>query len=75
VGIPLDRQATVFESFESSRGGVGLGLTLVQRIVDQHGGWVELDSVEGKGTHVSCYLPHQAKPSGGAPELFELVDS
>lgn len=74
VGIPLNRQAAVFESFESSRGGVGLGLTLVQRIIDRHGGWVELDSVEGQGTHVSCYLPREADPAGAHPELFEVVD-
>lgn len=74
VGIPIDEQATVFESFQSSRGGVGLGLTLVQRIIDQHGGWVELDSVEGQGTHVTCYLPKEADPSGAAPELFAEVE-
>jgi signal transduction histidine kinase len=74
VGIPIERQAAVFESFESSRGGVGLGLTLVQRIIDQHGGWVELDSVEGQGTHVSCYLPKEADPAGAAPELFEVIE-
>lgn len=75
VGIPLAEQATVFESFESSRGGVGLGLTLVQRIIDRHGGWVELDSVEGEGTHVSIYLPREANPAGAPPELFDGGDA
>lgn len=70
VGIPVERQAQVFESFESSRGGVGLGLTLVQRIIEAHGGWVELDSVEQRGTHVTCYLPAQASTSAAHPELF-----
>ena len=74
VGIPLERQAQVFESFESSRGGVGLGLTLVQRIIERHGGWVELDSVEGQGTHVSCYLPREASTQGAHPELFENAE-
>ncbi|MEM7729860.1 MAG: ATP-binding protein, partial [Pseudomonadota bacterium] len=74
VGIPLDKQAAVFESFESSRGGVGLGLTLVQRIIDQHGGWVELDSVEGQGTHVTCYLPRDAGPVGSRQDLFAVVE-
>ena len=73
VGIPLEKQSHVFESFESSRGGVGLGLTLVQRIIERHGGWVELDSVEGQGTHVSCYLPREASTEGAHPELFEAV--
>lgn len=74
VGIPIDRQVSVFESFESSRGGVGLGLTLVQRIIDQHGGWVELNSIEGQGTHVSCYLPRIANTDAGHPELFVVVE-
>ncbi len=71
VGIPSDRQSQVFESFESSRGGAGLGLALVQRFVECHGGWVELESGEGEGTHVTCYLPKEASPTAGHPELFE----
>lgn len=73
VGIPLEKQSAVFESFESSRGGVGLGLTLVERIIDRHGGWVELDSVEGQGTHVICYLPREANTQAAHPELFAVV--
>ena len=71
VGIPTDRQSQVFDSFESSRGGAGLGLALVQRFVERHGGWVELESAEGEGTHVTCYLPDQASTQGAHPELFE----
>ena len=70
VGIPTDRQSQVFDSFESSRGGAGLGLALVQRFVERHGGWVELESVEGEGTHVSCYLPDEASTEAAHPELF-----
>jgi len=71
VGIPTDKQSQVFESFESSRGGAGLGLALVQRFVERHGGWVELESDEGEGTHVTCYLPKEAAVDAGHPELFE----
>lgn len=71
VGIPSDKQSQVFESFESSRGGAGLGLALVQRFVERHGGWVELESDEGQGTHVTCYLPKEAATEAGHPELFE----
>lgn len=69
VGIPSDRQPQVFESFKSSRGGTGLGLALVQRFVEAHGGWVELESEEGEGTLVSCYLPLQAVVDTAHPEL------
>jgi len=68
-GIPSDRQPKVFESFQSSRGGAGLGLALVQRFVERHGGWVELESEEGEGTHVTCYLPREAAINAAHPEL------
>lgn len=70
VGIPTERQPQVFQSFESSRGGAGLGLALVQRFVARHGGWVELESAEDQGTHVTCYLPKEAAIDGAHPELF-----
>jgi signal transduction histidine kinase len=70
VGIPSEKQSQVFESFESSRGGAGLGLALVDRFVERHGGWVELESDEGLGTHVTCYLPAEAAAESGHPELF-----
>ncbi|MGB0907902.1 MAG: ATP-binding protein [Maricaulaceae bacterium] len=69
VGIPSERQPQVFESFKSSRGGTGLGLALVQRFVEAHGGWVELESEEGEGTLVSCYLPLEAVVDSAHPEL------
>ncbi len=69
VGIPSDQQPQVFESFKSSRGGTGLGLALVQRFVDRHGGWVELESEEGEGTHVTFYLPREAAIEGAQSEF------
>lgn len=69
VGIPPEHQPKVFESFQSSRGGAGLGLALVQRFVERHGGWVDLESEEGKGTHVTCYLPRDAIVTNAHPEL------
>ena len=70
VGIPSERQPQVFSSFESSRGGAGLGLALVQRFVQRHGGWVELESEENEGTHVTVYLPKEAATDAAHPELF-----
>ena len=69
VGIPSERQPQVFESFKSSRGGAGLGLALVQRFVEQHGGWVELESEEGHGTHVTFYMPREAATNAAHPEF------
>ncbi len=68
-GIASDVQPTVFESFKSSSGGAGLGLALVQRFVERHGGWVDLESEEGHGTHVTIYLPQTASIENAHPEL------
>ncbi len=69
VGIPSDKQPQVFESFKSTRGGAGLGLSLVQKFVEQHGGWVDLESEEGEGTHVTIYLPKEAATTQAHPEF------
>jgi signal transduction histidine kinase len=39
--------------FTTKRGGLGVGLVLVKRIMERFGGAVTLESREGEGTHVS----------------------
>jgi signal transduction histidine kinase len=41
--------------------GVGLGLSIVQKIIQQHGGSIEVLSEEGFGTAIICYLPFEGK--------------
>ncbi len=56
-GIPPDLQDRVFEpEFSTKPGGLGLGLHLVRRVVEAHGGRVELQSEPGKGTTVRIFL-------------------
>ena len=51
VGIPEKDRQRIFELFYSTKkGGTGLGLPIVQRIVEDHGGEIFLHSTEGKGT-------------------------
>lgn len=57
IGIPSDQQASIFDRFsrvDRSRtrrsGGAGLGLSLVQAIVHQHGGQVQVESTPGSGS-------------------------
>jgi len=58
VGIPEENLSHIFEPFFSTkRNGTGLGLSLSKRIIDAHGGNLELESEEGKGTQVTIRLP------------------
>lgn len=62
AGIPINKQGKIFERFyqiESEHVGSGIGLSLVQRLVDLHHGRIELDSEEGKGSTFSVFLPQE----------------
>ena len=49
-GIPEDIQARIFEPFFSTKEeGIGLGLPIAQRIVEEHGGEIRVESRPGKG--------------------------
>ncbi len=50
--------ARVFEAGFSTKGrGSGVGLTVSQRVIEQHGGRLELDTAPGRGTRVTVALP------------------
>lgn len=70
IGIPAEELSRVFEPFyrvDRSRtkatGGIGLGLSLAQRIIRSHDGTLSLESVEGKGTIARVWLPTASNPS------------
>lgn len=69
-GVSPDDQARVFDPFESSgpSAGAGLGLSLVQRFVSLHGGWVRMESAPGAGTRVTCFLPAEPRQLEIPPE-------
>ena len=57
-GIPPEALPKVFDPFYSTRDdGTGLGLTIVHRIIDQHGGRIDVESVPDAGTKFTLALP------------------
>ncbi|MBI2218878.1 MAG: hypothetical protein HYU51_16455 [Candidatus Rokubacteria bacterium] len=57
-GIPAERLASVFEPFFTTKlQRSGLGLSFARRVVERHGGRVEIDSQVGAGTTVRVVLP------------------
>ena len=62
-GIALEDLKRVTEPFVTTRNvGVGLGLTIVKKIVERHGGRLKIDSLLGRGTTIAMVLPLQAQP-------------
>lgn len=64
IGIPVEMLDQIFEPFTQvdrsirrSQGGLGIGLTLVKRLVELHGGQVHVRSGDGDGTTFSVRLP------------------
>lgn len=58
VGVNPEHIARIFEPFFSTRsGGTGLGLAMVQRVVEAHGGSISVESEPGKGSRFTVRLP------------------
>ena len=60
VGIPQPELGKIFEPFfttKGNQGGTGLGLSVTYGIVTDHGGTIEVESEQGKGSKFTVWLP------------------
>ncbi len=74
-GIPRKVIRHIFEPFFSygKAKGTGLGMATVKKIVEEHGGAVEVASEEGVGTTVAIYLPDTPQPRKPDEDTHEKV--
>jgi hypothetical protein len=85
--MDAETQKLVFDPFFTTKRvdkGTGLGLAIVYGIVQQHKGWVELESAPGKGATFTVYLPvteesiqptaHETPAALGSGETVMVVD-
>jgi two-component system, NtrC family, nitrogen regulation sensor histidine kinase GlnL len=58
AGIPVAVRSRIFDPFFTTKErGLGLGLALCHRILEEHRGTIHVESEEGRGTTVTCFLP------------------
>jgi two-component system sensor histidine kinase HydH len=58
-GIPPSDVGNIFDPYYTSKStGTGLGLSIVHKIIEAHGGKIDVDSTLGRGTTFKIQLPH-----------------
>ena len=59
TGMPDEVKKRIFEPFmtHGKKHGTGLGMAIVKKVIDDHKGRIEIDSIEGKGTTIRMFLP------------------
>ena len=83
VGMSETFQRHMFEAFAqensdrgSLSGGVGLGLAVVKKLVDERGGTIQVDSARGQGTRFCVVLPmmpSEAEPEAALPDAAASI--
>jgi two-component system sensor histidine kinase HydH len=70
VGFAEDEKGKIFEPFFTTKAeGTGLGLYVTHSIVEQHGGYIFVESEEGRGSTFTIYLPVEKVQHGDTSEI------
>jgi hypothetical protein len=58
IGVSQENLSRLFDPFFSTKStGLGLGLAMTKRVIEDHGGKVDFQTTEGKGSMVTISLP------------------
>ncbi len=71
-GFPDNILSSAFEPYVTTKlKGTGLGLAIVKKIVEEHGGWIQLETLAQGGAHVVLRLPifHEAAEPAASPAV------
>jgi signal transduction histidine kinase len=66
-GMSPERQEMLFQPFATAfDGGTGLGMAIVRRLVEEHGGRIRVESRPGLGTAIEIHLPRRTAERAGS---------
>ncbi len=77
-GIAPEILKQIFNPFFTTKPvdkGTGLGLSVAYGIVEQHNGWINVESKSDKGTVFSIYLPEYMEETANTPQKDELIQA
>lgn len=73
IGIEKEKLEKIFEPFYTNKEkGTGLGLAITHRIIEEHKGYIEIESEIHRGSQIDIFLPKH--PRGGAEDVKKNFD-
>jgi len=76
VGIPRDSMEYIFEPFHSTKKtgvGTGLGLPIVHKIMEEHRGFIRVESGPGQGSMFKLFFPYQSETEDVKKNCWEFI--
>jgi signal transduction histidine kinase len=75
-GIPQDSLGYIFEPFHSTKKtgiGTGLGLPIAHKVMEEHRGFIRVDSEPGRGSRFKIYFPYQSEEEDAKIPCWEFI--